>query len=69
MTELLNLIQNYGATSLLSVVCILLFYSLNKERGELLNRLDDRTSEFIKTIQELSSSIKEIKEDIEELKK
>lgn len=69
MTELLNLIQSYGATSVLSVVCILLFYSLNKERGELLNRLDDRTSEFIKTIQELSSSIKEIKEDIEELKK
>lgn len=69
MTELLNLIQTYGATSVLSVVCILLFYSLNKERGELLNRLDDRTSEFIKTIQELSSSIKEIKEDIEELKK
>lgn len=69
MAELLNLIQNYGATSLLSVVCILLFYSLNKERGELLNRLDDRTSEFIKTIQELSSSIKEIKEDIEHLKK
>lgn len=69
MTELLNLIQNYGATSVLSVVCILLFYSLNKERGELLNRLDDRTSEFIKTIQELSSNIKEIKEDIEELKK
>ena len=69
MTELLNLIQSYGATSVLSVVCILLFYSLNKERGELLNRLDDRTSEFIKTIQELSSSIKEIKENIEELKK
>lgn len=54
--ELLKLVQQYGATAILSVLCIKLCISLNNERKQLMTTLDNRTNVYIETIRDLISS-------------
>lgn len=58
--ELLGFIKDYGTTTVLAVLCINLYIKLNDERIELTKTLDQRTTVFLNTIKDLTSSQRDI---------
>lgn len=68
MTELLELIEKFGATTVLSGFCIYLFHRLNQEREELLNKLDERTRDFLNSLNNITNKIDDVKEELRDIK-
>lgn len=67
MKELIDLIQNYGSTTILAVLCIKLYISLNAERKELMETLDKRTQTYTDSINTLVGNLDRIAERLDRI--
>ena len=67
MKELIDLIQNYGSTTILAVLCIKLYISLNAERKNLMETLDKRTQTYTDSINTLVGNLDRIVERLDRI--
>lgn len=67
MKELIDLIQNYGSTTILAVLCIKLYISLNAERKDLMETLDKRTQTYTDSINTLVGNLDRIAERLDRI--
>ena len=68
MLDLLGMIEQYGTTSLMTVIAIYLFFYLNKERAELLRQLDQRTQDFLNSLNNINNRVDKVSDEVVEIK-
>lgn len=65
---LLDMIEQYGATTILSGIAIYLFMFLNKERTVLLNKLDERTQDYMDSLYHITGQMEVMAKQIKDLR-